>query len=216
MADWTPSSALVTLRSLLGDTVTSKFVFRGNASPPPDGVTQRFFAGDSRLVANSLDVLVAGLPVAPSGVSGVDDLKGTFMLIPAPIAAAEIHCSYYYQWFTDDELNDFIGQGLTVLSAIDVTDTALPLEVRPVVLQYAAYFAYMYKAAEYASALSGVAPGGFTADRKTATPNWTSLAKLAYETATALLKVYNDGALNTARPTFAIVHFQLASYVPRS
>jgi hypothetical protein len=217
MADWLLSTALASLRSLLGDTDTSKFVFRGNASPPPDGVTMRFFAGDSRLVPGTLDLLLSGLPVAPSGA--VDPARGTFQLAPsgfAPAANAEIHCSYYYEWFTDAELTDFIGQALPVLNATDVTDTALPLQVRPVVLQFAAYYAYMYKAAEYASALSSVAPGGFTADRKTATPNWASLAKQSYDTAGKLLTLYNEGALRTAAPNFVLVTYRLPNYVPKS
>jgi hypothetical protein len=167
-------------------------------------------------------VYVAGVSASPSGT--VDYDRGTFSIAPlgvsgVPTAIArdvELQCSYYYQWFSDTDLLAFISQGLSVISASDVTDDTIPLEVRPVVLQYAAHFAYMYKAAEYASQLSAGAPGGYSLDRKTASPNWLALAKMAYDTAGKLLQLYNDRALNPVSPSFAFVRYCLPSYVPRS
>lgn len=213
MADWDVASAVASLRSLLGDGPTDKFEFKADVFPTPDGVTTRFFVGETRVYPGSLEVYQGTVLVTP--VAPPEWVKGTFALTTAPSGNVELQASFYYQWFGDDDLNSFITQATHVLGFTGITDATLVAGIRPAVLQFAAYNAYMRKAAEHADSVVATAVG-YTADQSRSHPNWRELARTTLETARATLKLYVDNPLViSSRPVMQFVSFCLPSYQRR-
>ena len=212
MAAWEVSSAISSLRSLLGDNATDKFEFKVDVFPTPDSVTKRFFVGQTRVDADSLQVYVAGIQTvsgAPSGIVDLDAAKGSFDLGIAPSGSVSVQASFYYQWFTDPELIEFLTSAGTMLGFESIADAGLPVGVRAATLDFAAYYAYMKKAAEFADSLVATAVG-YTADQSKSGPNWKDLAKLAYEKGRDKLKLYAENPLASAiTPQMRFVTFSM-------
>jgi hypothetical protein len=217
---WDQTQAIARLRSALSDLPTDKFIFRQDVVPEPDGTAKVFFTGDTRLVSGSLQVFKDGvLQVSGDFDSGVspnpDYEKGQFALTAAPPINSVVQASYNFQWWFDPELIDFLTNAANTLSIETAFDAALPMGARPVVLSFAAYYAYMYKAAEYADALV-VTSEGYQADRSKSHPNWRAMAQQAWETAQKQLELFASDPLKLGGPAIKLVHYRLPSLVPRS
>lgn len=218
MADWDISSAINSLRSLLGDAGTDKYAFKVDCVPAPDGITTRFFAGQTRLIEDTLAVYQNGVEIAPSGVSLPDPSGGLFDLLVAPSGGMELQASYYYRWFHDAELEEFLQQGSQTLAFTGVDDPALTVGIRAVVLDLACYYAYMRKATEYADSLVASA-AGYTADQSRSHPNWRGLAQQAWDTAQKRIDMLANNPLSDnagMKPGMRFVAFVLPTYVPKS
>jgi hypothetical protein len=198
---------------LLGDGETDKFEFKVDAVPAPDGTTVRFFAGQTRVVEGSLHTYLAGAEITPDHIMEVD---GLFDMTAAPAANAALQTSFYYEWFLDSELQGFIDDSGRLLGYTGLADALLPLGVRPVLLDFACYYAYMRKAAE-AAANPLASAAGYTADQSRPSPNWLALAKMALETAQMKLKLYGDNPLlGSGKPSLRFVTLRMSDYMPRS
>lgn len=215
MAAWDVSAAISSLRSLLGDNATDKFEFKVDVFPTPDGVTKRFFVGQTRVLENTLQVYVEGVQAvsgAPSGIVEIDYEKGSFDLGTAPSGSVSVQASFYYRWFTDPELTEFLTSAGTMLGFEAISDAGLPIGVRAAVLDFAAYYAYMKKAAEYADSIVATAVT-YTADQSKSHPNWRDLAKTAYEKARDKLKIYTENPLaSNITPQMRFVTLTMVRY----
>jgi len=213
MAEWDTSSAVASLRSLLGDGETDKFEFKVDAVPAPDGTTVRFFAGQTRIVEGSLHAYLLGVEATPDHTVEVD---GLFDMTAAPAANASLQTSFYYQWFLDSELQGYVDDSARLLGYTGLADDLLPVGVRPVLLDFACYYAYMRKAAE-AAANPLASAAGYTADQSRPAPNWLALAKMALETAQMKLKLFAENPLlGSTRPALKFVTLRMQDYMPRS
>ena len=224
--DWLTSDAIAQLRSIIGDGATDKWEFKVNVFPSPDGVTKRFFVGQTRLVEDSLQVYLAGALTAVSGTPSY--ATGEFELATAPGADDECQCSFYYQWFLDRELAVFLDDaaqmlslytsatsGFVTLVGTPGSSVSIEIGVRPSLLQFAAYNAYMRKAAETADSLSASAPAGYSIDTGKRHPNWAGLAKAALDAAKMKLEMYLDNPLNSKQALVRTISYRLPNYQPR-
>lgn len=210
---WTLANAIVSLRRRLSDSANDKYRHFMDVDPDPDGVHRVFAVADSRLVDDTLKVYIDGEENTPDAAD-IDLLKGTFE-IDAPDEGADIKASYYFQWFTDSELEEFLTQALRLLTFDSVTDTTIPAGLRTAILSFAAYYAYMKKAAE-AAAVINASSAGFTSDNSEEHPNWMNLAKMALEAAKEELETFNETPVGANRPAMRFVAYRLPRYVPRS
>jgi hypothetical protein len=224
--DWLTSDAIAQLRSILGDGPTDKWEFKTNVFPTPDGVTTRFFVGQTRVVDASLQVYLAGVETSVSGTPTY--ATGEFDLATAPGADDELQASFYYQWFLDSELAVFLDDAAQMLSLYDsatsgfvtlldtsASSVSIAIGVRPSLLQFAAHNAYMRKAAETADSLQAGAPAGYSIDTNKRHPNWAGLAKMAIEQAKMKLEMYTDNPLNSKRALISTVAYRLPTYQPK-
>lgn len=212
MAAWDQTSALTTLRSLLGDGDADKYEFKADVVPTPNGVIRDFFAGRTRLSAYPTIYVSDVVEAVPTG--DVDLATGTFTLAEAPTGT--VQASFYYRWFTDAELLSFLHEACTLLQYTGFDDAALPVGVRSVACEFAVYYAYRRKAGEYAEALTASA-GGYTADQSKTGPNWRALAESAWKNAKEKLDLYVKNPLTgAASPQMRFVAYGLPSYVPLS
>jgi len=205
---WTPSSAIDSLRRRLSDGPDDKYVHQMEVDPEPDGIQDTFAVPESRLVPDTLEVTLEGVPATPDSI---DEMAGRFTLSP-PDANQKLRASYYFQWFTDAELDDFLGQASNLIGYDGVADASLPLGLRPATLSYACYFACMKKAAEAADSVSASA-GGFSTDTNRQNPNWIAMAKLYWDNALREQEAYGDPT-GTEKPAMAFVAYKVHRYVP--
>lgn len=214
MAAWTQSAAISSLQTRLGDSAADKHEFRTDCSPTPDGVTTRFFAGQQRIVADSLQVYVGGSLMAVAA-SGITPAHGTFEMSMAP-AETTLQASFNYQWFTEVELIQFLNAATNMLSITGYDSEALPETLRAVVVEFAAYFAYARKATSYADAVEAQG-GGYTYAEGKSHPNWRGLADSTLKNAKEMLDLWKTNPLagsEKALMRFATVHME--DYMPRS
>lgn len=211
MAAWVLSSAVSSLRRLLGDGTTDKFEFRVGGQPAPDGITTRFFVGQPRVVGASVQPFLNGAALYASGTLDAD--RGTLEVPTAPAVSGTLEFSYYFQWFTDAELEEFLTQAAAVVRYESVADEGLPVALRPAVLDFACYYAFMRKAAEYAETLEASA-GGVSTTQKGSHPNWRSLAEAAFKNGKAKLELYAENPVGSAAPGMRFVSFELPRFQP--
>lgn len=210
---WILTTAIESLRRRLSDGSLDKYVHQMDVDPEPDGVTVRFAVPDSRLVTGTLLVTKNGVAQTPATIN-LDD--GSFDLSAAPAVTDKLFASYYFQWFNDDELEEFLLQALQMLGYDSVEDTAVPLQHRTVALSFAAYYAYMKKAAQTADALVA-SSSGFTSDTSKQHPYWMDMAKMAWEQAQKELETANTiTPVGTVKPAMKFATFRVPRYVPRS
>lgn len=216
MASWDLLSAVSSLRSLLGDNATDKAEYKADCQPSPDGVTKRFFVGQPRVVVGSLSVYLSGVEAAVSGTP--DYPRGTFDLEAAPSGSIQVQASYNYQWFTDAELEEFLNAGAAAMLGFEsVDDPNIVVMIRPALLDFACYYAYMRKAAEWADAVSASA-GGYSVDQSKGHPNWRTLAETALRSGWEKVKKFQEGGIVDAKsPAVRFSKaYTLPPYVPNT
>lgn len=162
------------------------------------------------------DTIAVGGGVVPRGTPLPEQYillePGRFIIAP-PDSGQKLRVSYYFQWFTDDELEEFLNVTALLLGYDAVTDASLSPRIRTPSLSFAAHYAYLKLAANAAQSLEAGA-GGFTADNTREHPNWMAMAELAWKDATAELAVAKESPI--AGPKMRFVNFKLPRYVPRS
>lgn len=209
MAQWVTSSAQTALRTLLADSDGDKFEFKVPVYPVPDGVTKVFSLGRLNIIEDSAVVYLNG---AETDVD-LTPAQGNIEFSRAPAVSGSVLASFGYQWFTDAQILQFLESSCQLLGFETIPDVA-PVQLRPVVLDFASYQAYQFQAALAAEELV-VSAGGYTAQQSRTHPNWAKLAETAFARAQAKLKIYTDAALGTASPALAFTSFTLPNYQGR-
>lgn len=204
----------------MNDRTTDKRQHLMPTEPLPDGVSTNFAVPDTRLVSGTIDVFLDGERLDLAEYSGTESeyihlTDGRVVFDDPPAENAQLRVSYYFQWFDDEELEEFLNSGCKLVGAADPTDDVLPQAAQPPVLSLAAYYAYMKMAANSAQALSGGA-AGFTADNSKEHPNWMAMAQLAWDTAQKELEMAGKDPISSVKPAMRFVTFALPRYVPRS
>lgn len=207
MATWDLSTARLSLRTLLADSEGDKYEFKTPLYPAPDGITRVFSVGRTNIVAGTLQVFVSGGVVAPSTA---DLPKGIVTLSAAPSPAASVLASYNYQWFTDPQLEEFLTGAFGALGFEDAASVT-PIAIRPILIDYAMYYAYLFQAQLYAEEVT-VSAGGYDATQARSHPNWRALAELAFKRVQEKLKIYVENPLGTVSPALAFTAFKLPNY----
>lgn len=106
-----------------------------------DGVNQRFYTFEERLVSGSIVFSFDGVE-QPAGVIADQDLvMGRFTLTPAPPANTEIRARYYWQLFLDSDLDDALRFAAGEIHETDDVTTVEP-GLKYAALHYAAHHGY--------------------------------------------------------------------------
>ena len=213
---------------------TDKYIHLSPVDPEPNGITRQFAVSDTRLVSGTVRVFLDNVhtplpewspddpylshpinppePVPEEPTEYIDLAAGRIILEP-PDTGAILKVSYYFQWFTDADLREFLNSGSQLVGHEAVTADTIPVQQRAPILSFAAHYAYLKMAANSAQSLQAGA-GGFTADNTSEHPNWRGLAEIAWETGKAELEVVSNNPLTALTPAMAFVSFRLQRYVP--
>lgn len=139
-------NALSEIRELVSDGATDKLRFRKRVIGVLNGTNTNFKTFEFRRVT---DFTTASLPLGvfisdastPATVTFDDPISGAFTLSAPPSTSDFVEASYYIQYFTDTELNDFlIHSSRWLINTDDFTQVAPGLQ--PSALKYAASEAY--------------------------------------------------------------------------
>ena len=153
------STAINDLRIVLSDGPTDKLAWRKNVFPAPNGTFSSFKTFEFRRVTDfkncnaPLGVFVEGVRAANTEFSADDLDSGEFTFATPPAAGSEIQCTYYTQWFTDEELNVF----LTIASdwlGLGSNYQNMPEGLRPSAKKFASAEGYQKMAARFSQTLA--------------------------------------------------------------
>lgn len=146
------------LRKLLSDGDEDKLNWRKRVLPDaPNGVIQTFKTFENRRVTD----FTASSGVAASGTLGVfvngvqtfvmgdDPNTGEFQVAWAPVNGDYVEATYYYRWFIDVELDEFLASAYQWLG-FNTQYTNLSDGLQPSALNYAAGRAYQKLALRWA------------------------------------------------------------------
>lgn len=156
-------TAILALRNLIHDGPTDKRAINKKVLGVMDGVNQIFTTFENRRLTDfkvpsfPLGVYVDGLPIAGASVLQDDLESGVFQLDTSvlPGNRQALTASYYYQWFTDSDLSQFLedacewlGFGRSYQNVTDGLNAAL--------LRFAAQESYEKAAMRYSTRMSEV------------------------------------------------------------
>lgn len=136
------------LRTLLSDGATDRYRFRKRVFGEINGTNLSFKTFEFRRITNfttaaaPLGVYKNGVRLAVIAISADFPNTGEFTLVAAPVDGDLIEASYYSQWFTDAELENFNRLGTNWLGYGD-TPGQLAQGLIPACINYAASEAYL-------------------------------------------------------------------------
>ncbi len=140
------------LRGLLSDGPTDKNRYLKAVMDAPNGTRTSFRTFENRRLTNFTDSGIAPLGVyvngAPVTVASDNPSFGVFTLSAAPAVNDSIEASYYVQWFTDSEIDQFLA---TTVRWLGFTNSlSIPDGLRAATLDYAASKAYQKLSVQWA------------------------------------------------------------------
>lgn len=159
------ATAILALRNILFDGPKDKMGAQKKVLGVVDGTNTIFKTFEYRRTQSFQDtvfplgVFKNGLPIAPILVTIDDTDSGIFMVsgsaIPSAISRDVLTATYYYQWFTDAELDTFLQNASTWLG-FNTTYINTPDGLNAALLRYAAQESYEAAAAKYTTRMSEV------------------------------------------------------------
>lgn len=163
---WASTAVAITaLRTLIKDNPTDKLCSnKAVIAPAIDGVNRVFKTFEYRRVTNfttasafPLGVYKNGAPLAPTAITQDDTDSGNFQVAVSvvPNNRDTIRATYYYQWFTDPELQSFLENASTWLG-LGTTYINLPDGLNSSALRFAAQESYLAAAMKYSTRASEV------------------------------------------------------------
>lgn len=163
---WTSNAAAITaLRSLIKDNPTDKICSMKAVLGEINGLNQIFKTFEYRRVTNFSATGIAfpeglyvnGTAMAASGILQDDIQSGAFQLqLAVPLANRDsLRATYYYQWFTDAELDSFLLNASDWLG-LGPNYMNLPDGLNASAMRFAAQEAYLAAAMKYSTRMSEV------------------------------------------------------------
>lgn len=141
-------TANLDLRTFLSDGDKDKLAFRKQVLGELDSVNVVFKTFEFRRVtdftqsSSPLGVYLNG--VLLGSVASDDTDTGIFVLNQAPGVSDRLEAAYYYQWFLDAEINDFILKASNWLGILD--PKTIPFGLQSAALHFGAQSAYLKQA----------------------------------------------------------------------
>lgn len=181
---------LRSLKPVLGDLNGTNRLFKTFEYRRVSDFTQNAFPFGVYLNQTRLDSSV---------IANDDTTTGYFELVNAPVDGDELTATYYYQWFTDTECDQFLRQGANWLDAGD-DYSAVGSQLRPAALCYAASEAFQKLSLRFVENSSEIyrledAPD---ADKKSLPEQYRDAAAAMLDQAIKLRNDYYDGRAGQA------------------
>jgi hypothetical protein len=161
---WTDGpTAILALRTLIKDNANDKYCAQKKVIGVIDGTNTQFKTFENRRVTDfttavaPLGVFINGAYVAAAS----DDLAsaniGSFTLTTAPTQTGRqvVTASYYYQWFLDPEIDQFLQNAATWLG-FSTTYATIPDGLNAAALRFSAQEAYEAVAMKYSTRMAEI------------------------------------------------------------
>lgn len=114
--------AILELRQLLADTDFNKKASNKKLLGDINGENVNFITYDKRISEDTIEVTITqadGEVIIPS-VTVDDAIKGTITLSEAPALNSSVTANYYWRWWLDEELINFLNKGAETVSQTSI------------------------------------------------------------------------------------------------
>lgn len=217
MSTWT--DAVLDLRRQLSDNSNDKLRYRKRCIGQIDGLNKTFKTFEFRRVTDFVSTtLPNGVFVNGSSVSSVTDFPeiGEFVLAAAPSDGDVVEATYFIQWFTDTELQEFLIDSMQWLG-LGTNYSTLVEGLRPCAKFYAAKQAcekLCLRWAEYQSDtyMFQEAPN---ADKRLPIDDYRRLAETYYKQAKEAQSNYYTRQGQNLQPLFANISGNIPDVTPK-
>ena len=215
----TTQEAIDDLRNLLGDSDVDKYAYRKKVIGTPNGSIVSFKTLERRRVTDfTTSVAPFGVYVndALVSVSADSTQTGEITLAAAPVDGDDVTASYYYQWFIDSELDQFLKNASQWLG-LTSTYINVPDGLVPSALHYAGQEAYHRLANWWQTRLSETYRLEDVPSNKddSSIKNWLELAKTFEEKALRLRNDYYTRQGQNLQPLFGSIRGSVRDLVPK-
>ena len=227
---WTETATAITaLRGLVNDGPTDKICSNKSVVGPQDGTNLMFKTFEFRRVGTFVGpspvsfpcgVFNNGQQVNARDIAQDDPISGTFQLKgsgtgTAPANRDNFVATYYYQWFTDDELDTFLQNASNWLN-LGSTYINVPDGLNACVLDFAARECYRKAAVKFTQRMSEVyktedAPEGI----QEMINSWRGMAKDFMASAETMRNNYYQRSGQAEQPLFGFALGRVRDPVPR-
>jgi len=141
------------LRRFLNDGPTDRPAKQKQILGNVDGVNRQFFTFDDRIVVGSLIVSVNFVDLAGTEFTLTDPIMGEITLVTPPAAQTTVRARYYFQFFTDVELEEALKLATgEIVESDDVTQIVFGM--KNTTLNFAGHFAFVKQAIRWAHLMS--------------------------------------------------------------
>lgn len=161
---WADSpTAITALRTLVKDNPQDKLCSTKEVIGERNGSNKIFKTFEYRRLTDfsstglsfPLGLYLNGTMMSSTGVGQDDMASGAFSLVNAPADTDTLRATYYYQWFTDPELDNFLQNASTWLG-FGPSYIGIPDGLNAACLRFAAQEAYLAASMKYATRMSEV------------------------------------------------------------
>lgn len=218
------TEATTDLRTLLSDGSNDKIVFRKKCFGTVDGVNLEYKTFETRRSTNfttsvaHFGVYLGGVRQTPGIQINFDDpTSGQFTFATAPTdTGVSVEATYYYQWFLDPELQQFITSGLRWLN-VGTDPTQLPDGLIPAALHYAGQESYHKLAVRWSVRMSEMYLLEDSPDPKVLgiADSYRKIAADFTKKAVTLRDDYYKRSGQALAPNFGSIAGRVRDYVPR-
>lgn len=144
------SDLITSLRILANDTPTSNTIRQETPQGVLDGTNVNFRLQNFPLVVGSVYVTAGSTFRGQAGFT-VDAPNGIITFGTAPLSTTKPwECDYNFQWFTDAEHTEFLGDGAELLGYTKSDPTTVPAGLITPMLKYALAAFWMRRSSQYA------------------------------------------------------------------
>lgn len=209
------------LRRLLSDGPTDRIAARKSLVGELNSVNTLFKTFEFRRITDftastsPLGLFLNGVLLANADVASDDVATGFFSLVVAPSDGDRLEANYYYQWFLDTEIADFILKAVNWLGILDPTD--LQFGLQDCALHHAAAQAYLKQASRWRLSMSSDYRMEDTPDpkQKTPTDEYRALSSDMMKQATALRDQFYTRQGRSLQPLFGAALGRARDITPR-
>lgn len=144
------TTAITELRQMIADTNMAKRVTRKTITGTADGNNQLFYTWDKRLYEDTFQLFINSELQDEDSFDVSNAVAGEITVKSAPDKDSDMRASYYFQWWLDEELVNFLNKGAETIGLTDPnisrthTDSAyllIPGGLKNGALKFAAHYA---------------------------------------------------------------------------
>lgn len=213
-------TAVSDVRKIISDGVTDKIAYRKKVIGIVNGVNLTFKTFEVRRVTD------LSAPTGPAGVFSTDGTSipvtsddpesGEFVVTTAPTEGSGIVATYYFKWFNDDELTEFLTDAAEWIG-FGSDYTAITEDLRPAAKEFAAHKAYQKLVSKMAVNLAETYQLYDAPDQKRFDPvaQYMKISKAKYDLALQLRDDVYDGRKGQAKaPLFSTIRGRVRDVPP--
>ena len=147
-------TAVAALRAFLDDGPTDRPIKAKQVRGTVDGVNQTFTTWEDRLVVNTLVASIDDVDQPGGSLTVLELIMGRFSLTPAPPTGSVVRAHYYFQYFTDSDLEEAMREACGEVLQIENPD-GIPIGLKQSTLNFGAFFAFTKQSIRWATRMSG-------------------------------------------------------------